>query len=190
MLVENPWFGLRFFPPALARSPTAICIPANKPPGVFRIFVFGESAALGDPRPAYGLGRYLETLLSKRFPATQFQVVSVAMTAINSHAILPIARECAHYHGDLWIVYMGNNEIVGPFGGGTVFGSRVAGIHLIRASIAVKSTKFGQLLDSLAQRWGLSSAPQTWGGMSMFKEHQLRYDDPNRLRAYENFKQI
>ena len=23
----------------------------------------------------------------------------------------------------------------------------------------------------------------------MFKDHQLRYDDPNRLRAYENFKQ-
>ena len=22
----------------------------------------------------------------------------------------------------------------------------------------------------------------------MFKDHQLRYDDPNRLRAYENFK--
>src|SRR5208337_911758 len=83
---------------------------------------------------------------------------------------------------------MGNNEMVGPFGGGTVFGSRVAGIHSIRASLALKSTKFGQLLDSLAQRWGHSSTPQTWSGLNMFKEHQLRYDDPNRLRAYENFK--
>ena len=49
------------------------------------------------------------------------------MTAINSHAILPIARECARRDGDLWIIYMGNNEMVGPFGAGTVFGSRVAG---------------------------------------------------------------
>jgi len=57
MLVDNPWFGLRFFPPALARSPSPVCIPAKKPPGTFRIFLFGESAALGDPRPAYGVGR-------------------------------------------------------------------------------------------------------------------------------------
>jgi len=111
------------------------------------------------------------------------------MTAINSHVILPIARECARRDGDAWIIYMGNNEMVGPFGAGTVFGPRVAGIHLIRASLAVKSTKVGQLLDSLIQRWGHSSTPKTWSGLNMFKDHQLRNDDPNRLRACENFKQ-
>jgi len=79
--------------------------------------------------------------------------------------------------------------MVGPFGGGTVFGSRAPGRPLIRASLAVKSTKSGQLLDSLVQRWTHSSTPQTWGGLDMFKGRQLRYDDPNRLRAYDNFKQ-
>jgi tetratricopeptide (TPR) repeat protein len=187
--VSNDRFGCRFFPPALARTPVPMRMAVKKAANAYRVFVFGESAAMGDPDPTFGAWRYLQVLLRERFPATDFEVVCVAMTAINSHVILPMARECARRDGNLWIVYMGNNEIVGPFGGGTVFGSRVAGIHLIRASIAVKSTKFGQLLDSLAQRWGLSSAPQTWGGMSMFKEHQLRYDDPNRLRAYENFKQ-
>lgn len=187
--VSNDRFGYRFFPAALARTPVPTRMLVKKPANTFRIFVFGESAAMGDPDPTFGAWRYLQVLLRERFPGTDFEVICVAMTAINSHVILPIARECARRDGDLWIIYMGNNEMVGPFGGGTVFGSRVAGIHLIRASLAVKDTKSGQLLDSLMQRWGHSSAPETWGGLNMFKEHQLRYDDPNRLRAYENFKQ-
>jgi tetratricopeptide (TPR) repeat protein len=187
--VPNDRFGYRFFPPALARTPLPMRMAVKKPANTYRIFVFGESAAMGDPDPTFGAWRYLQVLLRERFPKTDFEVVCVAMTAINSHVILPIARECARRDGDLWIVYMGNNEMVGPFGGGTVFGSRVAGIHSIRASLAVKSTKSGQWLDSLVQRWAHSAAPQTWRGLDMFKEHQLRYDDPNRLRAYENFKQ-
>jgi tetratricopeptide (TPR) repeat protein len=187
--VSNDRFGYRFFPPALARMPLPIRMAANKPANTYRIFVFGESAALGDPDPTFGAWRYLQVLLRERFPATHFEVVCVAMTAINSHVILPIAHECARRDGDLWIIYMGNNEMVGPFGAATVFGSRTAGIYLIRASLAMKSTKDGQLLNSLVQRWGHSAAPETWGGLNMFKDHQLRYDDPNRLRAYENFKQ-
>jgi tetratricopeptide (TPR) repeat protein len=187
--VSNDRFGYRFFPPALARTPAPMRMAVKKPATTYRIFVFGESAAMGDPDPTFGAWRYLQVLLHERFPGTDFEVICVAMTAINSHVILPIARECARRDGDLWIIYMGNNEMVGPFGGGTVFGSRVAGIPLIRASLAVKSTKSGQLLSSLLQGWGHSSAPQTWSGLNMFKDHQLRYDDPNRLRACENFKQ-
>ena len=187
--VSNDRFGYRFFPPALARTPEPMRMEVKKPAGTYRIFVFGESAAMGDPDPTFGAWRYLQVLLHERFPGTHFEVVCVAMTAINSHAILPIARECARRDGDLWIIYMGNNEMVGPFGAATVFGSRVAGIDLIRASLALKSTRDGQLLDSLVRQWSRSSAPQTWSGLDMFKEHQLRYDDPNRLRAYANFKQ-
>jgi len=61
-LVDNDKFGLRFFPPGLARSPTPVLMPAKKAPGTCRIFVFGESAAQGVPRPAYGASRYLQTL--------------------------------------------------------------------------------------------------------------------------------
>src|SRR5262249_9610688 len=47
MLVENAWFGQRFFPPGLARSPAPVVMAAKKPQGTYRIFLFGESAALG-----------------------------------------------------------------------------------------------------------------------------------------------
>jgi hypothetical protein len=35
----------------------------------------------------------LEAMLSLRYPGVQFEVENAAMTAINSHAILPIARD-------------------------------------------------------------------------------------------------
>ena len=68
-LVQNEEFGLRFFPREISRKPEPILMKAIKPPGKFRIFIFGESAALGDPEPAYGAGRYLEVLLRERFPS-------------------------------------------------------------------------------------------------------------------------
>ena len=117
--VPNDKFGYRFFPPALARTPAPQRLPVVKSPSAFRIFVFGESAALGDPDSSYGAWRYLLTLLRERYPGTDFEVICLAMTAINSHAILPMARECARRDGDLWIVYMGNNEMVGPLERGT-----------------------------------------------------------------------
>jgi tetratricopeptide (TPR) repeat protein len=187
--IPNDSFGYRFFPRSLARTPVPLRMAVNKPANTFRVFLFGESAAQGDPDPSFGAGRYLEALLRERYPETDFQVVCVAMTAINSHVILPIARECARRDGDLWIIYMGNNEMVGPFGASTVFGSRVPAVSLVRANLAAKATRTGQLLESVMQRWGAHSAtPKTWSGLNMFKDHQVRCDDPDRLRAYENFK--
>lgn len=187
--VPNDKFGWRFFPPALARTPAPQRMAVKKPPHAFRIFVFGESAAMGDPDPSYGTWRYLQALLRERCPGTDFEVICVAMTAINSHAILPIARECARRDGDLWVVYVGNNEMVGPLGADDAAGSRTPGTGLVRTALAIKTTRIGQLLDALGRRWGAhSSPPKTWGGLNMFEHHQLRYDDPNRLRVYENFK--
>jgi tetratricopeptide (TPR) repeat protein len=188
MLVDNPWFGLSFFPPALARSPNPVSILADKPNGTYRIFLFGESAAMGDPRPAYGVGRYLETLLRLRFPGMEFEVVCVAMTAINSHAVLPIARECANYHGDLWIVYMGNNEFVGPFGANTVFGEQVPPVSFIRGFLLLQRTRLGQWLVATARSLHFSKAtPATWEGLKMFVGQELPPDDARRSRVYHNF---
>src|ERR1700677_798696 len=62
-LVENDRFGWRFFGPEMARAPFPFAIPKVKPPDTIRVFVFGESAAYGDPQPEFGLCRVLEALL-------------------------------------------------------------------------------------------------------------------------------
>jgi len=187
--VENDKFGLSFFPPELARSPAPVAMEASKPPGTFRIFVLGESAALGDPRPAYGAGRYLQALLSDRFPAIKFEVICGAVTAINSHAILPIARECAQHQGDLWIVYMGNNEMIGPFGAASVFGSRSPPLAYVRIVLAIQRTRLGQYLMALARRLSIGHSHQSsWAGMRMFLENQVEPLDKRREIVYAGFQ--
>jgi tetratricopeptide (TPR) repeat protein len=187
-LVENDKFGLRFFPPNLARSPAPVVMPAHKAPGTYRIFVLGESAALGDPRPAYAAGRYLQALLRQRFPDARFEVVCVAMTAINSHAILPIARECARYEPDCWIIYMGNNEMVGPFGAATVFGAQAPPRSLVKISLALQKLRLGQLLMACARRIRGHSAAGGWAGMEMFARTRLAPEDPRRDTVHNNFE--
>jgi len=188
-LVDNDKFGLRFFPPELSRSPAPVRMSARKAPGVARIFIFGESAALGDPRPAYSAGRYLQALLQERFPDRRFEVVCVAMTAINSHAILPIARECARHSGDLWIIYMGNNEMVGPFGAITIFGTQSLPVAYVRLILAARQTRLGQLVLALAGEHsnGTKYGP-AWGGMRMFMNNRIAPGDPRKEVVYQNFR--
>jgi len=185
-LVDNDDFGLRFFPPALARMPAPVVMKAAKPAGTIRIFIFGESAALGDPRPQYGAGRYLEVLLRERFPGHDFEVVNVAMTAINSHVILPLARECARHQGDLWVIYMGNNEMVGPFGAATVFGLKAPPLWVVRASVALQRARFCQLLLELGRKFQTRSEA-AWHGMEMFTENKVPATDPRRQVIYHSF---
>jgi tetratricopeptide (TPR) repeat protein len=187
-LVDNEDFSLRFFPPQLTRWPTSFLMPVPKPTNTYRIFILGESAAQGDPEPAFGAWRYLEVLLRERYPDAHFEVVNVAITAINSNVILPIARECARQDGDLWIIYMGNNEMVGPFGAATVFGVKAPPWWLVRLNLAVQKTRVGQLMVALARTLRSQNAAASWGGMQMFLGNQLAPDDPRREMVYRNFQ--
>lgn len=188
-LIQNNEFGRRFFGDRMARNPTPFIFPEKKPEGTHRIFVMGGSAANGDPQPEFGLSRMLETLLQHRYPQSHFEVINVAMTAINSHVVHQIARECASHHGDLWVVYMGNNEVVGPYGPGSVFGTELPGLSFLRASLALRSTRTGQAMDSLVNRIAPDfAATNDWGGMQMFLDHQIPDDDPRLQTVQDHFR--
>ncbi len=188
-LVGNDRFGWRFFPPSLARIPAPVVMKARKPAGTFRIFIFGESAAEGDPWPQFGAGRYLEVLLRERFPGAHFEIVNTAVTAINSHVIVPIARECAGYDGDLWIIYMGNNEMVGPFGAATAFGQRAPPLPLVRMGLALQRSRLGQLLMGFTRRLTApAGTASSWQGLEMFLRNRIPPGDPRKQVVYENFR--
>ena len=187
--VQNNQFGWRFFGPRAARLPDATSIPRAKPPDTIRIFVFGESAAYGDPQPRFGLPRMLEAMLELRHPDKKFEVVNAAMTGINSHVILPLARGCTEAGGDVWVIYMGNNEVVGPFGAGTVFGNQTTPLPLIRAGLALKATRLGELFDVVrgaAQKTAGGSGE--WEGMRAFVKYKLAGSDPRLGAVYDNFE--
>ena len=186
---ENQKFGWSFFPPRLARAPDPIRLSKVKPPGTCRIFVFGGSAALGDPEPAYSFSRVLGDLLEARCPGVKFAVVNAAMTAISSAVVRRIARDCVPFQGDIWIVYMGNNEVVGPFGAASVFGPKAPPLLFIRAGLAIKRTRLGQLLDSLARRaTDNASSFSRWEGMKMMLKDRVRARAPVLRRVYAHFR--
>lgn len=187
--VQNEDFSLSFFPKELARNPGPVRFPVRKAPGTFRIFILGESAAMGDPAPSFAPDRYLEMLLREKYPGTNFEVINVAFTAINSHVILPIARECAVHEGDLWIIYMGNNEMVGPFGAATVFGKQAAPLPYARLVIAARQWRLGQLLSELGRKFTKQSTNNVaWGGMGMFLQNQIPPGSPLKETVYRNFQ--
>ncbi|MGB8322316.1 MAG: tetratricopeptide repeat protein [Candidatus Acidiferrum sp.] len=177
----NLFFAAPFFPPGIIKTPQFFSMSPQKPPGTYRIVVLGESAAMGDPDPAYGFSRYLEVMLRQRFPSTKFEVINTSMVAINSHVLRSIAQQLQNYRPDLVIIYAGNNEVVGPYGPGTVLASSSLNISIIRASIFVRSSRLGQLLTQAG------SPRSEWRGMEMFLEKQVRADAPALQHTYENF---
>jgi tetratricopeptide (TPR) repeat protein len=179
----NLFFPAPFFPPGMIKTPQAYAIPVAKSPETFRIFVLGESAAMGDPDPAYAFSRYLEVMLRSRYPGMKFEVVNTGSVAINSHVLLPMAKGLAQQHPDLFIIYSGNNEVVGPYGPGTALTSTAMSLPVIRASILARSTRIGQLLTRVGEQ------KKEWGGMEMFLDKQVSESSPLMKDTYANFEQ-
>ncbi len=184
----NYQFGWRFFPRALARQPGPILL-TPKPAGTVRIVILGESAAKGIPAPAFGFGRILHVMLREQFPDTRFEVINAAMTAINSHVVVEVARELARHDVDIFVAYMGHNEVTGPYGPGSVFQQWSRRRQLIRASMWAKSLRVGQALDSLAAWWHRDESPDSWRGIEMCLEQKVAADDPQLTQVYENWRE-
>ena len=185
----NQRYGWQFFPPAIAREPAVCEFPAAKAEGSCRIFVIGESAAMGTPEPAFCFGRMLEAMLRQRYPGVRFEVVNAAMTAINSNVLVPIATACARQKPDVLVVYMGNNEVIGPYGPGTVLGRYIPSPGMIRANMAIQSWRIGQLLRNVLHRNETHSiSAAEWRGMEAFAGRNVTADDPRLETVYEHFR--
>jgi tetratricopeptide (TPR) repeat protein len=177
----NLFFATPYFPAGMVQTPRLYSIPVTKPPGIYRIFVLGESAAMGDPDSAYGFSRYLEVMLRERFPSMKFEVVNTGSVAINSHVVLRIAEGLAGQKPDLFIIYSGNNEVVGPYGPGTMLTSVGMSMPLVRGAIFFRSTRIGQLVTKLGTK------KREWHGMEMFLDQQVTASSPLLQKAYENY---
>jgi len=183
---DNVKFNWRFFPRNISRGFTPFIFPAKKGDDTCRIFVLGESAARGTPDDAFSFGRILDVMLGDAYPGVDFEVTTVAAAAINSHVVLQMAKDCARYEPDLFVVYLGNNEVTGPYGAGTVFAPLSGNLRLIRAGIALNGTRLGQLLGSaLGSRKG---GQGVWRGLEMFLGKQIRAEDAGLQSVYSHFQ--
>jgi tetratricopeptide (TPR) repeat protein len=186
---ENRWCTAPFFTPALVRRPHPFRLEHEKPANTYRIFVLGSSAAMGDPEPSFSLARMLETMLRAAYPEIRFEVVNAAVTAINSHLVRRIAADCAELQPDLFIVYEGHNEVIGPFGPSGVFTPFLRRPAAVRLAAAAKASRTGQLVAAAGRAVARQeNVPESWGGMQMFLDQQISADDPRLDAVRTNFR--
>jgi len=187
---DNPEFTVPFFSRPFARSALPILIPDTKPPKTYRIFVMGSSACAGYPIPEFSFSRILQVMLKAQFPEANIEVINVSNVAINSHVVRKIIKELASHKPDLFIIYMGNNEVIGPYGPGTVFAPFASQLGLVRANIYLNSTKIGQILQSVIDMIpGTNShRPKKWDGLAMFVNHRIPLSDPRMQTTYRFYE--
>lgn len=88
-----------------------------KPPGVYRILVFGASTVIGFPyAPEVAFPRHVEVQLKQQNPQTAFEVLNCGITSINSFSIVDLLRQAVACRPDLIVLHEGHNEFYGPGG--------------------------------------------------------------------------
>ena len=98
--------------------------PAQKSDDSFRIVLQGGSTAAGFP---YGKWASPAGLLKQRlirsFPDRDIELVSTAMSAVNSYTLADFAEEIVAIEPDAVLIYAGHNEYLGVLGVGSAFSS-------------------------------------------------------------------
>lgn len=178
--VPNEKFAQQFFGKPTTSRPVYFRIPVKKGPETIRIFVLGESAAMGTPDPAFSFGRMLELMLERRFPGKKIELINAAMRGIDSHVVRQIARDCARLQPDVFVIYMGNNEVVGLHGPEPGCSRLSQSLSFIRTAQFFKSTRLGQWV----QKTKKSSVTQD---MEFFRKHRLLASDWRREAVIRNF---
>jgi tetratricopeptide (TPR) repeat protein len=117
----NPEVGRRFF-----TDIKNVPLPTNEPfkreksPGTIRLFVMGESTAIGYPYMNNGsFHRMLKYRLERTYPGRDIELINLALTAVNSYALLSFTSEVAKMQADAVLMYVGHNEYYGALGLGS-----------------------------------------------------------------------
>ena len=187
---ENPDFANQFYPESLDIRPRENTFTVERNPDLTRVYILGGSAALGFPHKGHGLDRLLATQLRAALPSQKIEVINTAMTSINSHVVYAVAKSIPDNSGDYAVILMGNNEVVGPYGPGTLNQNFLANITVIRGIQALKRMRIWQALDSLVQKVAANDAMQEleWEGMQMFTDNGVSFDDPRMQSVYGHYE--
>lgn len=188
MYRTNPRYTELFFPASFGLKPLNFRIAKEKPAGSQRLFVIGESAAMGVPEPGFALAPHLQAQLRGAYPGRHVEVYNLGMTAINSHVIRNIVQQAVEFHPDLLVIYMGNNEVVGPFGPSSAVANKMPPRWVIRLSFWTRGTRIGQLMQRLVEALAATGRDfKDWRGMEMFAGKNVAADDPRLTAVYANF---
>jgi Flp pilus assembly protein TadD len=135
---------------------------AEKAPGSIRIVIQGGSSAAGFPYGKWASpAGMLQQRLERAYPGRTVEVISTAMSAVNSYALLDFADEIVAIEPDVVIIYAGHNEFLGVLGAGSAYASSLSPA-LTRATLRLRRSRivesgfrlFGALGPEPEQRTG------------------------------------
>ena len=146
----NPHIIKRFFShPNLAPDiqPDTFYFKSKKPDNSYRIVIQGGSSAAGFPFGRFGsLQGMLQQRFKRLYPDKEIEVISTAMSAINSYALLDFTDEIIELDPDLILIYAGHNEYLGIMGIGSSYavkGDRAASLLFL----SLKELRIFQLIQ-------------------------------------------
>lgn len=103
-------------------QPDTFFFKQKKQANSFRIVIQGGSTAAGFPFGRFGsLHGMLQQRFKRIFPELEIEIISTAMSAINSYTLLDFTDEIVEINPDLILIYAGHNEYVGIMGVGSAF---------------------------------------------------------------------
>jgi tetratricopeptide (TPR) repeat protein len=187
-LTTNPYFGWHYQQRAFT-EPHPCLVSRQKAGNTTRIFVLGGSAAMGTPDPSFSFARILELMLRRGFPDRRFEVINAAMRGVNSHVVRHISGECAALEPDIFIVYLGNNEVAGLYGPKTRSGFLGRHSTLIPTYQRIRRSRTSQLLRfAFGDRPSAGRSEKRTQTAAYFASHGTARDDPRRDAVYRNFR--
>ena len=169
--------------------------PADKAPETLRLVVQGGSSAAGWP---YGFGASLAGMLQQRLqaslPERNIEVITTAMTAVNSYTLMDFADEIIAQQPDAVLIYAGHNEYLGVLGvGSAVSAGRTRPVVL--AYLALRDLRILQLLKhsylALTTPAAAAEAPAQSGATLMRRivaKSQIAFDSPLYHRGEAQFR--
>lgn len=189
-LYMNKDISKRYFTASQATTGNIEFFRKKKENNTIRMFVLGESAALGFPYPNnISFQRMLKYELQKHNPHKNIEIVNLSLTAINSFTFYDFGKELANYNPDAILIYGGHNEYYGALGIGSAntFGNNPV---IIRTIIRLRQTRLVQLLEHMIHSFkGADISNQSDNLMKYVVKNQLiKYRSETFYKGIDQFE--
>jgi len=140
----NQAFVRRFFPGPWYPDIAPVQLTTMPAAKALRVAVLGESAAYGFPDPAFGFGRMFQVILKRQYPERSIELINGAQNGVTSPILLEELPSVLAMKPDLLILYIGNNEFIGPFGASNASNAGDESTLWIRAQILASRLRLVQ----------------------------------------------
>jgi len=190
-LVMNPEASKKYFTSATAATVGNVELFRKvKNKNTLRIFVLGESTTLGYPYFHNGsFHRWLQYRLQHTFPERDFEIVNLALTAVNSYTVMGFAKEVVNESPDAVFIYTGHNEYYGALGVAST--DRIGGSRfVVKAMLLLRELKIVQGMTRMYEKL-VAPSPQTSGSTRMkmmVADERIPFGSERYRRGMEQFQ--